>query len=298
MVKKMESKGARILALMLALIMIGSVLAYSAKQMAGSPKRELKYELPDNFKGYVSSIPDGAGEVIYLNFNSADEQLSSYLKNILSSNMNYKFFSHIRFSHDVEKALIAMYPSAFPDLLFLINVNKTKVFFTHESVESYGDYSIELNKGVALVDQISPCVFGTVNIVSKTLDVVSTKNGSLNDSVGSYIQKLPDDDYNLVLMFRGEAAKSLTKTPDLMDFYLSAYRINKTANMYEKVVIINFLKNAFFVESNKTEYYNYTNYGEGLSMAVMMDTNFTKLLSAEPEMRIIEIKPVEVNETK
>lgn len=293
----MESKGARLLAILLALIMIGSVLTYAAKRTQTTHQREVEFNFPEGFQGLISKIPSGADQVVYVNFANSNPELSDILKRIVTNNMDSEFFSNLRFSQGISRFMVSSYSGVFPELLYLIDVNKTKVFFTHESEDVYNGYKIKSNKGISLVDQTSPFLFGTTGIVVRTLDTISGKGKSLASEVENFTGRMPKGDYNLIIMFKGNAVKQLVQgnASGFFDFYLAAYRINNTSNgtYYEKVVLMNFTKNGFFIKSNETAYYRFKNFKDGLSMAVMGDTNLTKLMQLEPEMRMIEIKPVE-----
>lgn len=301
MARKMESKGARLLAILLALIMIGSVLTYAAKQSQTTHERKVNFEFPAGFNGLVSKIPAGADQVVYVNFANSNPELSVILKKVVANNMESAFFSNLRLSQGINRILVSSYPGMFPEILYLIDVNKTKVFFTHESEDTYRGFKIKSNKGISLVDQTTPFLFGTTRMVAKTLDTISGEGDTLDSEIGNFTNRMPNGDYNLIIMLRGDAIRQIVsgKSSDFFDFYLAAYRINETPNgtFYEKVVLMNFTKNGWFVKSNKTTYYSYTNFKDGLSMAIMGDTNLTKLMQLEPEMRMIEIKPVEENST-
>ncbi len=297
MARKMESKGARLLAILLALIMIGSILTYAARKSQTTHQREIEFNFPEGFQGLISKIPSGADQVVYVNFAKSNPELSDILKKIVMNNMDSAFFSNLRLSQGIYRFMVSSYPGMFPEILYLIDVNKTKVFFTYQSEDVYDGFKIKSNKGISLVDQTSPFLFGTSGIVAKTLDTITGKGGSLASEVGNFIKRMPAGDYNLIIMFKGNAVKQIVhgNASGFFDFYLAAYRINTTPNgtFYEKVVLMNFTKNGWFVKSNKTAYYRFKNFKDGLSMAVMGDTNLTKLMRLEPEMRMIEIKPVE-----
>ncbi|MBO8182443.1 MAG: hypothetical protein H0Z28_06590 [Archaeoglobus sp.] len=296
MAKRMESKGARLLAILLALIMIGSVLTYAAKRGQTSPQREVEFNFPDGFNGIISHIPAGADQVVYVNLENSNPELSEILKKIVTNNMDSMFFSHLRLSQGVERFMVSSYSGTFPEILYLIDVNRTKVFYTHDSEDVYNGYKIKSNNGISLVDQTSPFLLGTTPIVAKTLDVISGKERSLASEVGNFTERMPPGDYNLILMFKGDAVRQLVRgnASNFFDFYLAAYRINASnPSYYEKVVLMNFIKSGGFVSSNKTAYYSYENFKDGLSIAIMGDTNLTKLMQLEPEMRIIEIQQVE-----
>jgi hypothetical protein len=294
MARRMESKGARMLAILLALIMIGSVLTYTASKTQ-APEREVRFNFPEGFGGIISNIPAGADQVIYVNLENSDPELNSILERIVMNNMDPTFFSNMRLSHGVKRFMVSSYPGVFPQILFLIDVNRTKVFYTHESEDTYEGFKIKSSNGISLVDQTSPFLFGTTPIVVKTIEAISGKGESLAYEVGNFTERMPRGEYNLILMFKGNAVKQLVRDSDFFDFYLAAYRINTTNSHYEKVVLMNFTKNGLFIMSNKTAYYSYKNFNDGLSMAVMGDTNLTKLMKLEPEMRLIEIEPVRGN---
>jgi hypothetical protein len=294
----METKSARLLALLLTIIMLGSVLAYAVKQSNTLVERDVKFEFPNGFSGYISYVPSGADQVIYVNYDGADAELRTILNDIVANNLNYDFFKNLRTSGNIHRVLISIYPGMYPEILFLINTSKSKVYFSYDSKEEYLGYTVKTKQGISLVESTSPFILGTSQIVVKTVELISSGGkGSLNNDVGKFITRLPGGDYNLVMLLQGNAIKGLARgnATDFFDFYFAGYRINQTQNgtFYEKVVAMNFTKNGWFVKSNKTLYYNYTNFKDGLSVAIMRDTNLTKLMSLEPEMRRIEIKPVQ-----
>ena len=301
MARRMESKGARILAILLALIMIGSVLTYAARRSQTTHEREVQFIFPDGFNGIISHIPPGTDQVVYVNMENSNPRFSEILKRTVTNNMDSIFFSHLRLSQGVKRFMVCSYSGNFPEILYLIDVNRTRVFYTYESEDLYDGYKIKSNKGVSLVDQTSPFLLGTTPIITKTLDVITKKaKRTLASEVGNYTSRMPNGDYNLIIMFKGNAVKQFVRgnTSNFFDFYLAAYRINASnPSYYEKVVLMRFVKNGGFVSSNKTAYYTYKNFKDGLSLAVMDDTNLTKLMQLEPEMRLIEIQPVKTNTT-
>jgi len=233
--------------------------------------------------------------VVYVNFENSNAELNEILTQVVKNNMDPTFFSNLRLSQGVKRFMVASYSGVSPEILFLIDVNRTKVFYTYKSQDVYSGYRIKSNAGISLVDQTSPFLLGTTPIVAKVVDIISGREKkTLALEVGNFTERLPSGDYNLVIMFKGEMVKVLVRgnTSDFLDFYLAAYRINESNSYYEKVVLVNFTKNGRFIDSNKTAYYAYKNFGDGLSLAVMGDTNLTKLMQLEPEMRLIEIEVV------
>jgi hypothetical protein len=282
----METKSARILALILALIMLGSVLAYAIK---GSPKshRDVKFEMGDNFKSYMQYLPDGANQVAYMDLHTENDTLRSYVKNVMKKNLDPLFFRSnlIQFTHGIERMLIAAYPDG---ILYFVDVNKSKVYFAHDRKDTYMGYTIKTKQGIALTDEISPVVYGTSESVARTIEVIS---GGKAGNATNYTERLPYDNYNFALVFFDDAAKELLNGTDYIDFYFAGYRMN--GSMYEKVVAVHFTGYGGFADSNVTAYYNFTNYDDGFSVAIMQDTNFTKIVEAQPEIRVIEIKLAE-----
>ena len=286
MAKRMETKSARLLAFFLALIMLGSVLVYALRGSYVAPEREIAYEF-HGFNEWLRCVPAGADQIIYA-AKCENETLLDYVNHIITINYDRYVFSNLRLSHPVERMLIAGYSDG---LLYMVDVNKTRVFFAGEK-DKYRGFDVKVAQGVLLFPEASPFLIGTTPHVAKAIDTILSGNGSMSDLISNYTSRIPGD-FNVILIFYGEAAKSLTKgnVTDYMDFYFTGLRMN--GSLYEKVVGVHFTKNGLFIDSNVTEYYNYTNYDDGFSVAIMKDTNFTKLLEAQPELRVIEIKLTE-----
>jgi len=292
MARKMETRSARLLALLLAIIMLGSVLAYAIKGGSGSPERNVKFEMGDDFYSYMRYLPAGVSQAVYMDLNTENATLRSYVGNIMHRNLDpYLFHPNIiQLTHGIERMMVASYPDG---ILYFIDVNKTKVYFRHDKKDNYMGYTMKIEQGLALTEDISPVVYGTSASVAKTIEVVAGNANSQLDVAGNYTERLPYDNYNFALVFFGDAAKELMKGNETsyIDFYFAGFRMN--GSLYEKVVAVHFTTTGAFVKSNVTAYYNYTNYDDGFSVAVMQDTNFTKILEAQPEIRVIEIKPAE-----
>jgi hypothetical protein len=285
----METRSARILALLLALIMLGSVLAYAIKRSSGSHERKnVEYVMGDDFRSYMHHLPAGVTQAVYMDLNTNNETLRSYVGDVIRKNLEPYFFNTrlIQFTHGIERMMVAAYPDG---ILYFVDVNKSKVFFKHDKKENHLGYTVKKNGDLALTDEIAPVVYGTSASVARTIDVV-TGNAKSQVDLANYTERLPYDNYNLALVFYGDAAKELMKSngTGYIDFYFAGFRMN--GSEYEKVVGMHFVTTGLFVRSNVTAYYNYTNYEDGFSVAVMRDTNFTKILEAQPEVRVVEIK--------
>jgi len=287
MAKKMETKSARLLALFLALIMLGSVLVYALKGGYAPPERNIVYEAHgmDEWLGWV---PAGAGQVIYAT-KSDNKTLLKYIDDLITANYDRYVFSKLRLSYPVEGMLVAAYSDG---LLYLVDVNKTKVFFAGQK-ESYRGLEVKTANGIMVIPETSPFLIGTTPHVVKAVDTMISGNGSMEELISNYTSRIPGN-FNVVFIFYGEAAKRIitgTNNTDYIDLYISGIRMN--GSMYEKVVGVHFIESGGFVKSNVTQYYNCTNYNDGFSIAVMRDMNFTKLLNAQPKLKpIIKIKSV------
>jgi hypothetical protein len=288
MAKKMEKKSARLLAFMLALIMIGSVLAMAFRGGQSSPGREVDYEFYD-FNEWLEKVPVGAEHIIYVDADCNDEELLNYIESIIEKNWNRYIFSNLVIEHPIEKMLIAGYRDG---LLYMIDVNKTRVFYSGERKE-YKGFSVKVGNGVMLVTETSPFIIGTTPHVANAIDVIVSGKGGTSELVANYTSRISKD-FKIIFMFYGESANMLLSSgnfSDYVDFYIEG--IGTNGSLYEKVIGIHFKGDGGFVDSNVTEYYNYTNY-EDFSVVIMQDSNFTKLINAQPKLKpIISIEPVE-----
>ena len=295
MAKRMETRSARILALFLALIMIGSVITYVFKGSENTSERNVRFEM-GKFPDTLNFLPNGAQFVLYLNFSNLEKESDLYelLNDVFKSQIDPFTFKHLALSKNIESVVIAKYP--YP--LYFVNVNKSKVYFSYEGKEVYKGYTIKLRQGVALIDEISPFVIGYPTFVYSVVDLLQDNN-SVGSFVSNYTQRIydfakPSSNFNYALILYGESAKTqlVSDNESIGDFYFVAYRMN--GSVYEKIEAIHFTKNGFFVSSNETEnataYYYYKNFDDGLSVVKMGSEDLEKLMLLKPEMRIVKIK--------
>ena len=292
MAKKMETKSARLLALLLALIMVGSVFAYMFRSSTTPSEREIKFEM-GRFPKYLKYVPDGAQFIMYLDFNlkDKDSELYKIQNDAFKSQLDPITFGHLAFANKVriKDVLIAKYP--YP--LYFVDVNRSKIYFAYENKEVYRGFTVKLRKNVALIDEISPFVVGYPAFVYNVADLVENNSNNYVYNYTSRVCNFTTPDLSYALLIYGDYAKSQLKSKNesIGDYYLVAYRMN--GSLYEKVVAIHFIKNGFFVSTNKTKnvtYYYFKNFDDGLSVAKIGSYNLTKLIEMNPEMRIIEIK--------
>ncbi len=290
MAKALEKRSAKILALILALIMIGSVFAYALRGSQTTPERKIIYNV-SNFKETLNLLSNSR-YVYFLNFNVTDKNMtslvSSYWKSFVYSD---PLFRYLRFTQ-LNSMFYAMFNQTIfgSSYLYLFDAGESKIFFSFDKERKYRNITIKVKDGYGFAENINPAPIGTLDEVYSFIDKVSEKNFS--NKYSEIISKLPDINYNFAIILFGESANSSIRmknsTGEIADFYFEGIAVNSSGG-YDKVVAINFLQNVFFVESNFTEYYNVTRIG-GFNIAFMHDSNFTKIIEAKPEMRAVIIK--------
>jgi len=290
----MEKKSARFLALLLAFIMIGSVLAMLPRGTQKSPEREVKYEF-DKFDEWLMILPAVPDQVIYIDTDTEDRVLLEYIDSVIAKNWNPNIFTGLRIDSPVKKMLIAGYRDG---LLYMVDINKTRVFYTGDP-DVYKGFNVKFGQGVMLVPEISPFIIGTAPHSAAVIDTVISEGGGTYKLISNYTPRIPGN-FNVMFMFYGEAAEMLISggnLEDYTDFYLEGVRVNGT--IYEKVVAIHFTGSGGFAnfsvnDTIPVEYYDFTNFEDGFSVAIMHDYNLTKLMEAQPRLRpIISFEPVE-----
>ena len=212
MAKRMETKSARILALILALIMIGSVVVYVFRGSTKVSEREIKFEM-GKFPKLLNYTPYGAQFVLYLNFENLDRESELYrmLNDVFKNQIDPYSFSHSALASKtgIRSVLIAKYP--YP--LYFVDVNRSKVYFASESKEEYKGYKVKLRKGVALIDETSPFVLGYPTFVFE-VDTSCTGSSTLIGapgviaSISSKKPKLPLDSFSVVSPCSSSSAKN------------------------------------------------------------------------------------------
>lgn len=302
MAKALETRGAKLLALLLALIMLVSVLVYALRGAQKVPEREVIYQVND-FKEMMKLLSDSS-EILYLNFRFIDANLTqfvdAYYRNIVYSEplFTYNYIGLI----SLNSLTFVLYPSddfGLTSYMYLLDSGSYKVFFRHDSKEEYDGVTIKKLQGYAMAENVNPVPVGVENVVYDYVDKISGKK-KVESNYTEFIDNLPDLDYKFALVLFGEMANSsiaMNGTDgEKADFYFEGIALNESGG-YDKVIAINFKQNIFFVESNVTEYYNVTRY-DSLNIAFMHDKNFTKIIEAKPEMRAVFIKPVDTSENE
>jgi len=288
MATMMEKKSTRILALLLALIMIGSVLAYAFRKPTKAEERSIKFDMGNDLKDWLRYIPNSTEFIMYFNYNTTNETLLKFIYNMTARNIDpYAFYIFRPYVSSFKRLLIGS-----PELYF-IDVGRQKVYFTYNEKRDYYGYDVLFGnfsrRMFALVKETHPVIYGYPDSVIDVLKVITNNGTSLEREYYNYTKRI-NGTFNFAMLVTGEVAKDSIKsngTP-IADFYFEGFRMN--GSMFEKVVAIHFLGNYFFVHSNKTAYYYCKNYNDGFSIAVMDDYNLTKLINTTPEMRAIIIK--------
>ncbi len=280
MAKPLEKKSAKVLAFFLALIMIGSALAIAFRGSYFTPKRNVKVELSD--LDALTKLPDTPNEVYYLNFKVNDSNLFALVNAYAKVVLKDPIFRYVRIP-TIDSVIFAYYYNT-TSYIYLFNTT-SKVYATYDEKENVSGFNVKIKRPYyAFCDEINPAVVGTSDIVYDFLSNVSSENESL-------FSEIPKENYAFIRAFQGDIVKQLIKlnnsNESVADFYFEGYALN--GSKYEKVVAINFTSNTFFVKSNVTEEYYVIQKGS-LNIAVMLDTNFTKLLNAQPEMRSVIVR--------
>ncbi|WP_456478060.1 hypothetical protein [Geoglobus ahangari] len=301
MAKPLEKKSAKILAFILALIMLGSVLVYALKGTYTTPTREVAYDT-GGFKETLKLLT-GALQVYYLNFNTTDQNMVNLIDAYWRSLATDPLFAYLRFT-SLSSMYYVLYPQTalgYSPYMYLFDVGSSKVFFSYDTKQEYNGVTIKVKRGYGFTENTNPVAVGTLDAVMNYIDLISGERKE-NSSYAQYIDRLPDMQYDFAIVLFGEAANQSIRMNGtggmVADFYFEGIAVNSSGG-YDKVVAINFLQSVFFVEAeNVTQYYNVTRYNT-LNIAFMHDTNFTKILTAKPEMRAVIIQPVETgNESR
>lgn len=297
MVKPLEKKSAKLLAFILALIMLGSVLVYALKGSYTTPKRDVLYE-SEGFKETLKLLSDSL-QVYYLSFRAGDPNMVSIIDAYWKNFATDPVLSYVRFT-ELDSMYYAIYNQSelgYTPYMYLFDVGNSKVFFSYDSKQDYMGVTVKIKNGYGLAENTNPVALGTLDAVMQYIDSISG-NRDINGSYAQYIDRLPDLNYDFAIVLFGEAANQSIRLNGsngrIADFYFEGISVNESGG-YDKVVAINFNQNIFFVNAeNVTEYYNVTRY-DSLNIAFMHDTSFTKILTAKPEMRAVIIQPVETS---
>lgn len=292
MARRMEKRSARILALLLAFIMIGSVFAYMMK--GGSPKnREVKVRVED-FEGYLNWTPRDAYYIQYFNLTyithfEKNDPLRQYVDDNLQKILTSAVFSRsvLEMTSGISKIYVANYMTAIP--LYFIDANMGKVYFAKDDEVKYGSFTMQVRKGgIALVDETSPIIVGYKPLVEKTIDIVEGKEVGLGN-LSKYVYRI-NGSFAYAFIMYGKAAGRILKSENesICDFFFEGYRYNQLNNTYEKVWAIHFIGNYFFSGMNETmrdfKYYKVRNFDDGFGIAIMEDEDFIKVVNAQPRI--------------
>ena len=281
MVDRMQTKSARLLAFLLALIMVGSVLAYAFRG-GTSPSRDIKADLGEGTELLKYANGD---EIIYFNFTPNSSLMilaNAYMKNVFRD----QIFRHFSLSSGASvREMVVSYNYTDGSFLYMINIGKKKAYFAYTDKETYDGFEVRVNGPYAAILQTSPILLGTYSAVLDAVDIYNNKKaGDL--SMTNYTSQIGDAEFMLV--FKGDALGSILSGNVSADFYAVAYRMN--GSYYEKAIVMHFTEpNVFFIRENQTAY-NYVKNMDGLSVSIMGDYNLTKLMDTQPEIRKFTIK--------
>lgn len=281
MVDRMQNKSARLLAFLLALIMLGSVLAYAFRG-GTSPGREIKADLGEGTELLRYANGD---EIIYFNFTPNSSLMilaNAYLQTVFKD----QIFRHFSLSSGASiQEMLVSYNYTDGNFLYMIDIGRKKAYFSYTDKETYDGFEVRVNGPYAAVFQTSPILLGTYSAVLDAVDVYNNKK-TVDLTITNYTSQIGPAEFMLV--FKGDVLKNIISGNVTVDFYAVAYRMN--GSYYEKVVAMHFTEpNVFFIRGNQTAY-NYVKNMDGLSISIMGDYNLTKLMDAQPEMRKVTLQ--------
>ena len=293
MARRMERKSARLLALLLALIMIGSVFAYMLRG-GSAEKREVIYRL-DGFREYVNWTPADAVYIQYYNLSytsklGKDDPLASMIISDLNKLLIPAIFSRqvLEVTGGISQVMIADFGEAMP--LYFVDARMSKIYFTNESEIQHGNFTLKVRRpGIALVSELSPLVVGYKPLVEKAVDTVEGKYPSFGNKSYSYLSRI-NGGFAYAFFASGDVVRQWIRSGNESpaDFFFEGYRYNFNNNSYEKVWAMHFEGNYFFGGMNESEknfeYYKVQNFDDGLSIAIMEDKNFTRVVNARPNI--------------
>ncbi|MET1124571.1 MAG: hypothetical protein ABWW66_04820 [Archaeoglobaceae archaeon] len=285
MVRKLERRSARILAFVLAFIMVASIFAYSIAALfpLNPQQREVraKYEISD----VVARL--NASQYVYANFSyiyrlEEDDPLRTYVERNLREVMDPRILNRMVIETNMLELLTA-YIGGYP--VYFINTGLGKVYFSTQREEKVGNYTLKIYRNVALVDEIEPIAVGFTYPLLEALNRLEG-NGS-----ASYMSNLSNFAYAVILNREAAAQVCRQNETTFCDFLFLGYRIN--GSYYEAVWVMHATASFYFVETNETKEkydYYYVRTLDDLQVAYIGDRDFDEVLQAKPEIRGIIIQ--------
>ncbi|MCS7119017.1 MAG: hypothetical protein RMH75_03370 [Archaeoglobaceae archaeon] len=306
MVRRLERRSARILAIILAFIMLGSIFAYISGG-GGVEKRETKMSF--SMLEIAAYVPENA---IFFYYNLTEygailkklgknDPLVRYVEGYIDEELNYAFTYYlnrrtVEFTRNIEDLLVVQIGDFH---VYFINEKSSKVYFAKQSEQNIGNLSVKISGVIALSEDIHPLVIGYAPLV---FEIVKNIDENRTENYEAYLSKFNETMIFSFFTFGNKTGKYLRFTQaeeSPVDFFFQAFRYNDTSKRYEKVWGIHFTENYFFYDLNETErdfeYYHFINFEDGFSIAVMGDRNFSKVLNANPN--VIGFIMTETNES-
>jgi len=296
MVKRMEKRSARLLAFILALIMIGSVLAYAFRNPSKPEEREIKFDMGDSWKDWLKYLPNTTGYVVFCNLTEENQTLKKF---VLNSTIQIAKQNPYAFSRWLQPnpLIYAKKILVFDIYNYLFDYEKLKIGYSYKFKEDYKGFTLKTGviggRYYTLVSETHPAIFAIPQYAKGVVDIIAGNGSSLADEYGNYTNRI-NGSFSYAVILAGNTAMQTIQSNNtpVADFYFEGYRMN--GSVFEKVVGMHFLGNYFFVKTNETTnrtvYYYYNNYDDGFSLAVMGSYNLTDLIELQPEIRSIIIK--------
>lgn len=295
MVRKLEKRSARILALLLTFIMLGSVFAYVS---GGGTREKRETKLSLSASEIVGYLPENS-LIYYYNLTEINalsrklgdkDPLVAYVGKIASQELNYAYNSYldrriVEFTSNIQEFLVARYGDFD---VYIVNENASKVYFAKQAEQKMGNFTVKLYGSVAIADEVHPLLVGYNSLVLEVIERIDKEKPS---DYSTYISRLNGTFLFYFMTFGNLTGKYVRFTEgneSPADFFFQGFRFNETSGNYEKVWGIHFIQNYFFSGVNESEkgfeYYYFENFDDGFSIAIMGDKNFTAVENAIPNV--------------
>jgi|GEM_PF-6027186 hypothetical protein len=240
-----KSTSHKILAFILAFIMIGSVLSVLAPSSPSTRGREIKKEVAfENYKDAFRIIPPNIAIFQYVktdNIKNTDLELWLIQNKLISS-------------QDVRAAMVVDFYNGL--WVELVNNNRSEIKYSYSRVVEYGNYSLKDNNGIVLADEVSPYVYGPQPVVEYVLDLM--EDGNLTNAYSEIYEKynlsILGDNYDYVQIRAGNVTNGsdllfvgIRYTGDGLYERISAYHLSE-----ENVILLDTGNKTRFLEYNLT----------------------------------------------
>ncbi len=245
-----SSKQYKILALILAIIMIGSVLAVfvpSSQKKVIKIKKKLDIR---SFKDVLHYTPPGIALFQYVNMKKINgTELEAWiLQKKLVPSPDVEWGATIDFQNGLW-------------LNFFRTINDTPVTYPSSGEVRYGNYTLKDRNGIVLLDEVTPFVFGPQPVVENVIDLIEgkTNQSALSSYYEPYNLSIFGEDFDYVQIRTGNLTAysdlifvGIKHLPDGNYERVSAFHLTQS-----NVILVDKGNRTKFIEYNITYTQNY-----------------------------------------